>query len=598
MRPLLTVLILAVALLVAAGPGPARAQDTAWVQIESLPTLAAAQERARAYANAFDNVGGFRLGRWYAIALGPYTPEAAQSELFALRGEGLIPSDSYITRTAIYGPQFWPVGVDIRTALPQRPNTALTAPSITDSLSVARPDPEPEPEPEPLPLVADETPAEARRSERLLTSVERQELQEALKWFGHYTSAIDGAFGRGTRAAMASWQRAEGYEGTGVLTTGQRFELVSAFRAPFDAMGLAPVTDSDAGISIAMPRARVAYSRAEAPFVHYDATDGSDLRVLLISQSGDEATLFGLYDIMQTLEIVPRTGPRQRQARQFTLRGESPTLKSFTFARLGAGAVKGFTLVWGPDEDDRVIERVLEEMRSSFSPLPEVLPDTARDGDVDAQSIDLLAGLEIRRPVRTRTGFYVDGTGAVLTTGGAVAGCARITLAETIDAEVAATDAETGLALLRPTATLAPMAVAAFRPGVPRLRAEIAVAGFSYGDILDLPLMTYGTLADLRGLNGEVALNRLDLAALPGDAGGPVFDTTGAVLGILAPPEAEGGRRLPKGVSLAVHVPALAEFLTRAGVEPRVAETATALAPQTLADRAAEMTVAVGCWDE
>ena len=40
--------------------------------------------------------------------------------------------------------------------------------------------------------------------------------------------------------------------------------------------------------------------------------DGSGVRVLLISQSGDQGTLFGLYDIMQTLEIVPMEGPRDR----------------------------------------------------------------------------------------------------------------------------------------------------------------------------------------------------------------------------------------------------------------------------------------------
>ena len=47
----------------------------------------------------------------------------------------------------------------------------------------------------------------------------------------------------------------------------------------------------------------------EAPFAHYDGKDGA--QVLLISQSGDGDTLFGLYDIMQTLEIVPPEGERR-----------------------------------------------------------------------------------------------------------------------------------------------------------------------------------------------------------------------------------------------------------------------------------------------
>ncbi|MEZ5869689.1 MAG: peptidoglycan-binding domain-containing protein [Defluviimonas denitrificans] len=59
-------------------------------------------------------------------------------------------------------------------------------------------------------VLPDETPAEARRSEALLTGDDRKELQEALQWYGHYAGAIDGAFGPGTRRSMAEWQTAEG----------------------------------------------------------------------------------------------------------------------------------------------------------------------------------------------------------------------------------------------------------------------------------------------------------------------------------------------------------------------------------------------------
>ncbi len=40
--------------------------------------------------------------------------------------------------------------------------------------------------------------------------------------------------------------------------------------------------------------------------------------------------------------------------------------------------------------------------------------------------------------------------------------------------------------------------------------------------------MTFGQLADLRGLNGELGVKRLTLASLEGDVGGPGGDAGGS----------------------------------------------------------------------
>ena len=80
--------------------GVAVAQDgpRAWVQIEAQPTLTEAEARARAYAGAFPDVAGFRMASgWYAIALGPYTPDAAAARLNELRRDNLVPADSFVT---------------------------------------------------------------------------------------------------------------------------------------------------------------------------------------------------------------------------------------------------------------------------------------------------------------------------------------------------------------------------------------------------------------------------------------------------------------------------------------------------------------------
>lgn len=569
---------------------PVSAQNAnVWVQVEAQPTLAQAQSRARDYAGSFPNVAGFRMpSGWYAIAMGPFTRNVADIELAALKRRRLIPNDSFIAFSNQFRQQFWPVGATALTqpTTPAQPAVQLAPNTVPDApLAPAAPE---------IVVIPDETPREARNSERLLSASERRELQEALKWEDFYTTAIDGAFGPGTRRAMAAYQGAKGYDETGVLTTRQRLELVSTYNEAFAVLGLQTAQDADAGIEILLPMDMIQRGKIEPPFVKYDSTSDDGVEVLLISQLGDQNTLFGLYDIMQTLEIVPPEGARDRGARSFTLTGQSATKNSYTFAALSGSAVKGFTVVYKPG-DERVMARVVDDMRKSFTALPDaVLPDIAGDGS--DQRIDLVAGLQVRRPVKSRSGFYINDAGAVLTTTDVLGQCNRLTINEEADAQITAQDDALGLAVLSPTSALTPIAFAAFQPAVPRLRSEIAVSGFSFEDVLNLPTVTYGTLEDIRGLRGEDTVQRLALDALPGDAGGPVFDQTGSVVGVLQP-RGNGARALPGGVSFAVNVPAIAGFLSAAGLDAQASEAQSAMAPEDLTLAAADMTVLVSCWN-
>ncbi|WP_371059289.1 trypsin-like peptidase domain-containing protein [Rhodosalinus sp. 5P4] len=564
-------------------PAAAQQAERVFVQVEALPSLQEAQTRARAYAARLPDVNGFALGAgWYAVTLGPYPRDDASTLLFRYRNAGLIPGDSYIARSSDYGQRFWPVGAIQR----DPPATALPRADGVGTLEAPAPLPEPEP--------AGETPAEARRSEAALTRRERAELQEALRWAGFYGGAIDAAFGRGTRGAMADWQAANGHEVTGILTTRQRAALLGQYNAIFEELGLASVADATAGIEMLMPTAAVTFDRHEYPFAHYEATgEVQDARVLLISQAGDRDTLAGLFDIMQTLEIVPPEGPRTRTGDRFTLEGRNAGIVSYTEASLEGGRIKGFTLVWPADDETRRA-RLLEEMRESFTRLAGVLPPSA--GSDDAQAVDLVSGLAVRVPRLSRSGFYIDDRGTVLTTAEAVRGCGRITLEGEFDARVVTLDEALGVAVLRPVSALAPAEVAAFSDGSARLRSEVAVSGYSFGGQLTAPTLTFGRLAALNGLQGETEIKRLDLDALPGDAGGPVFDETGAVMGLLLP-RAEGDRQLPGDVRFAARSDALRPLIEAAGVPARTAQPAAAIAPEDLTRRAMDMTVLVSCWE-
>lgn len=559
---------------------PAQAQETAWIQLEAQPSLAEAQAAAQRYATQMQDVNGFRVNNgWYAIAIGPFTQAGATSKLTELRAGGAIPRDAYVAFSGQYGQQFWPIGANTLGAAPVDTGTAEPVPANVPAEEV----------------IPDETPREARASERALDREARMELQRVLQFEGFYNSGIDGAFGPGTRRAMGDYQAAMGYEPTGVLTTRQRTELLNNYQAFLDSLGLQTTQDHDAGIQIALPAALVDFSRYEAPFAHYDSKDGSGVRVVLISQNGDRSTLFGLYDILQSLEIVPLEGDRERKDNEFTLTGTDANITSYTYAKLVDGAVKGFTLVW-PNGDDRRRSVALKQMRETFESLGETaLADNAGLDDA-VQSLDLLSGLDIRRPRLSRSGFYVDGNGAVVTTIEAVQACGRITV-DGYDAQVVATSDALGAVLLKPVEALSPLAVAQMLTTDARLKSEVAVAGYSYEGRLSAPTLTFGTLADLTGLRGEAELTRLTLVTQDGDAGGPVLDAGGAVIGMLLPRTGGDGQQLPGDVSFAADAGALAAFLAENGVTATATDAMASMDPVDMGSLAADMTVLVSCWD-
>ncbi|THD82266.1 peptidoglycan-binding protein [Aliigemmobacter aestuarii] len=583
---------------------PVAAQDAAapgqvWLQIEAQPTLREAEDRARAYGQSFPNVAGFRLSSgWYAIVLGPYGAGEAQMRLRDLRSAGLVPGDSYIAEGNSFRDRFWPVGeagaaAAVEPAPLPEPVEETTLPDGT--AEAAPPPPETPAEPAP-PVFVDETPAEARRSEGQLDRPAREALQTALQWFGYYDAAIDGAFGPGTRKSMAAWQAENGFDASGVLTTFQRETLLAAYDLAQKELGLQTLREEEAGIEITLPTALVAFDHYEPPFVHFTQKDGSGVSVLLISQPGDQATLYGLYDVLQTLAIMPVEGERERRERSFTMTGRNGSIQSHAFAELSRGLIKGYILSYPVADADRMA-RVLKAMQTSFAPFGDRAMDPGLVPMSEATKRGLMAGLEVRRPIRSRSGFFVDGSGAVLTTTEAVQGCGRLTIELDHDATVAVEDAALGLALVRPSAPLAPQAVAAFRQDAPRIGGEIAVAGYSYEDQLPSPALTFGRFEDVTGLNGETDVSRLALAALPGDAGGPVLDESGAVIGLLKPAAPDGTRQLPPDVSFAVPSDRILGMLQGAGLTGGVAQAGGAMAPEDLTRLATRMTVLVSCWE-
>lgn len=559
----------------------ALAQQNYWVQIEARPTLSAAQERARIYASQFENVNGFYLGGgYYGITLGPYDQVTAEITLARLTSRGAVPQDSFVNDGRRFQQQFWPVGGTTAATNPSPRDPAVTAPMALSNRAA---------------FVDTETPQQARSSERALSAEQRADLQRALRWAGFYDAAIDGAFGRGTRAAMGAWQRSRNLEDTGILTTRQRTALMDDYNSILDGLNLQLVRDDPSGIQMQLPTDVVAFAEYQPPFVRFAASgDIPQAQVLFISQEGDGEKLTGLYEVLQILDIMPTEGPRSLSGSGFTVEGVGDGIHSFATATLENGAIKGFMLVW-PENDNPRRQRLITEMRRSFERLDGVLDPQIVPPSAD-QSVDMIAGLAVRKPQLSRSGFYASADGAVITTRQVVQNCERITLDNEHDATVVFNDADSGIAVLRPLADLAPIGFAAFDTGIPLLRDRIALAGYPFDGVLGAPTLTFGQIVDLRSLTGDNRLNRLDITAQPSDAGGPIFDTTGGVVGMLLPHDDGTNRVLPAGVNFSINAAQIVTLLNAQGITASKDQNMTQLTAAALTQQATDMAVLVSCW--
>ncbi len=567
--------------------GSASAQDT-YIQIETHPDLATAEARTEIFAETLDDVRGLQIGsRWYAIALGPYDSETARFRLDALKELGIIPADSYLAGQDAYSRQFYPID-----------NIGFLTPAVTlddrDGGLVSDPLAETEPS---LPTNPGENRRQALQSELQLSRDQKLDLQRALRYFGYYRGSVDAVFGSGTRRAMAAWQDSNGYEPTNVLTSQQREEITSEYQAALASLGLRTFRDQTAGIEIELPGALVSFDRYEPPFAHYRAIDDSGVTIILVSQTGDEVTLRALYDVLHTLEAVPPDSNSRLTSRQITISGVGRHGRTSVFATVVEGNVKGFVLIW-PIDDDALYETVLEAMHESFTPISGSVLADALDSGFPERPIDLVNGIEIRQPRDSHSGFYIDGNATVLTTDKAVNGCERVTLDGIHDAEIVSRDESTGLALLIPKKPLVPLGYARLKIGVPTPRSRVAVSGYSFSGRLGAPTLTYGILADLQGLQGEETVRRLELAANPGDAGGPILDATGSLLGLLLSNDTASSKQLPPDVRFAASTTAITGFLQDNGYEIERSEHLSDISAVAMVNLAADITVLVSCWAE
>jgi hypothetical protein len=565
------------------------AQTPVWIQIETRPSLLEIEDRARAYSAKLPNINAFSLGSgWYVIAMGPFSEEIADAQRRDLQSRLAIPGDSFVTSGSSYGPQIWPSnlqsgsGVENATLAPQSGTGRTQRRIITEPLKDLSVQTD----------LEEETLEQARLTESQLSMPEKKNLQTALKSEGYYTSLIDGLFGQGTRSSMQAWQEDNGFEATGVLTSQQRQELLAQYNAVLEDLDLRLMTDLEAGISLKMPMGLVEFKRYAPPLAHFKAKDDSAAAIYLISQAGDSKALRAIYKALGSTKIIPENGPRRLYDDSFTIRGEDRAIISFAQAELVEGSIKGFVLVW-PAQQKSQQKRLLREMRQSFGVLSGALdPDLGR---AYAKMPDQVYGLDTKKPIFVRSGIYVSNQGHVLTDALDLSQCGRVTLENSFDAKILATDISGNVALLQPQTMLSPIAFAKFSRRAAGFGDPLLLAGHSFEGRLGGASVTAAKIEDLKGLGGEENKLRLSLEALPSDAGGPLLDRSGAVAGLLLATR-PGARSLPDNTHHAFKAEPLRELLFNAGLIADTKLSSEPLLDIQITRAARPLAALVSCW--
>jgi len=197
------------------------------------------------------------------------------------------------------------------------------------------------------------------------------------------------------------------------------------------------------------------------------------------------------------------------------------------------------------------------------------------------------------------TGFFVTRQGQVVTNAHVVERCRAVSVTtsngETMTATIVGTDKSNDLALL---GTGTPrQGVAALRGGRPVRQGEAVVAyGFPLSGALSSGgVSTSGSISALQGLGDDSRYLQMSAPVQPGNSGGPLLDTSGAVVGVVS--SRLGGRagQGAQNVNFAIKADVLRTFLGAQGVTAETAAGGRELTVPDIADRARAFTVFIEC---
>jgi S1-C subfamily serine protease len=196
------------------------------------------------------------------------------------------------------------------------------------------------------------------------------------------------------------------------------------------------------------------------------------------------------------------------------------------------------------------------------------------------------------------SGFFVDRSGHFLTNHHVVDGCGQLRFERPHGGgmlQIVGVDAVRDLALLKATSPASDHVV--FVGTLAKPGDGVVIVGYPL--VGPEVLVTAGIVSARVGSRGEPGLLQLSAGIVPGGSGSPVFDETGAVLGIVSRRSrgsATGDQQELIAGSIALAAAVARHFLEVNGVTPTIAASRNVLTMGEIVTRGSRATASVECW--
>ncbi len=387
-----------------------------------------------------------------------------------------------------------------------------------------------------------------------LPEATRKALQQALVWLGLYVGVNDGDFGKHTRDAILAFQASVKAPLDGALSAPELKALLAAAQKAREAAGFQTVSDPKTGAKIG------------APLKLLSALPGTRLDFA----SNADADLGALYMRLSAATPVRKIAYKAvKPDAFFVVSGQDGLVKFYTRFDKNPNAnppLRGFTFAY-PASQAANLDRIAIAIANSFEPFPEAgaAPGASSPGPPPPLPQPAATALVVA-PGKALTALKAND-------------CPHPTIAGK-PARIERADAATGLVMLA-----GDFGANGGAPQFGAPREDLVILGFAGPRVA----------ASSASFTGGEARPVVTAAVDKGASGGPVFDRSGALVGLVAPIAGEPKR--VAGLALAAPHALIASDAVRAflgGGEPAL-ESATPLSAGDIAAREKKALVAVFC---
>ena len=545
---------------------PASSQSY-WVEIDSFSKKETAEDKADSYAYLSEEVKGFETENgWYLLVLGPYEINRAKEKIQKLQSNEILPLQANVIGGSKFTSQFWP-------------NKSLrTQKSIT--LSGLKPA-----------IITKESLSKSTVNEDLLKQTEKNYIQLALKDLKFYSMSIDGTFGKGTRRAIGLWQKENNFPVTNILTTQQLGMLLTTYENTLKNKGYELVVDPNSQIQLLLPTNYVKFDKYLFPFSHYSSNGPPvEASVHLISQPGNSKTLKDFYNLFKKFEMIPPKARKRVNKSYFSIKGDHNGRSIYAYVTLEENYLKGFIFDY-PEAQKEELETAIYLARKTIHII---------NGGIDHSDTPnsegkrhFYSGIKFRLPKISKTGFFINQSGTVITTSSVLNDCYKLTLDKDIELEIKSVESE--IVILQPKETIAPINYLKFSTELPRIESLAYTSGFSDQGAFGSPSFSIGRVIDVKGLHDETYIKQLFLNVDESQQGAAIVNNSGAVIGALINYD-KSQFNLPSNIKFAIKNSVIKKALKKQGIKFYLEKEPKEKTKEALNNLGKESSVLISCW--